>query len=82
MLTRRDYEARPWLEQHFFNPSEVALFPECTPQCARKAFDTAEIVRDAIFHQLWPSRESGVHYAGLAHFAYSVRISPWSERPI
>ena len=32
--------------------SEMALFHECTPQCAQKELDTADIVRDAIFQQL------------------------------
>ena len=30
----------------------MALLFECTPQCARKLLDTADIVREAIFHQL------------------------------
>jgi len=30
----------------------MALFSECMPSCARKVLDTADIVRDAIFHQL------------------------------
>jgi hypothetical protein len=34
------------------NESEMALFYECTPQCAQKELDTADIVRDAIFQQL------------------------------
>ena len=32
--------------------SEMALFYECSPQCARKGLDTADIVRDAMFRQL------------------------------
>jgi len=32
--------------------SEMALFPECMPQYAQKVLDTADIVRDAIYHQL------------------------------
>jgi hypothetical protein len=31
--------------------SEMALFSECMPQCARKPLDTADIVREAIFRQ-------------------------------
>jgi hypothetical protein len=30
----------------------MALFHECTPQCAQKELDTADIVRDAIFQQV------------------------------
>ena len=30
----------------------MALFSECMQSCARKVLDTADIVRDAIFHQL------------------------------
>ncbi len=30
----------------------MALFHECTPQCAQKELDTADIVREAMFHQL------------------------------
>ena len=29
----------------------MALFHECTPQCAQKELDTADIVREAIFQQ-------------------------------
>ena len=29
----------------------MALFYECMLKCARKLLDTADIVRDAIFHQ-------------------------------
>jgi hypothetical protein len=29
------------------NESEMALSYECTPQCAQKELDTADIVRDA-----------------------------------
>ena len=35
-----------------FNESEMALFSECSLKCARKMLDTADIVREAIFHQL------------------------------
>ena len=40
-----------WLDRHIFNESELALFPECMLQCARKALDTAGIVREAILRQ-------------------------------
>jgi len=34
-----------------FNESEMALFHECMLKCAQKLLDTADIVREAIFHQ-------------------------------
>ena len=46
-LTWNDYHASLGWIRHFFNESEMALFFECTLQCARKALDTADIVRDA-----------------------------------
>jgi len=30
----------------------MALFSECSLKCARKVLDTADIVREAIYHQL------------------------------
>jgi hypothetical protein len=40
----------PWLDTAlFFNESEMALFSECMPECARKLLDTADIVREAIY---------------------------------
>jgi hypothetical protein len=30
----------------------MALFPECTPQCAQNELDTADIVREAMLRQL------------------------------
>jgi hypothetical protein len=33
----------------------MALFYECTPQCARKLLDSADIVGEAIFQQLTTS---------------------------
>jgi len=35
----------------------MALFSECSLKCARKVLDTADIVREAIFHQL-PAQEA------------------------
>jgi hypothetical protein len=35
-----------------FNESEMALFYECMLMCARKLLDTADIVKEAMFHQL------------------------------
>jgi len=46
-----DYE-RALVGTAIFIESEMALFSECTQECARKLLDTADIVRDAIFHQL------------------------------
>jgi len=37
----------------------MALFSECSPKCARKVLDTADIVREAI-HQHCPRSESGL----------------------
>jgi hypothetical protein len=38
------------LAKQTINESEMALFHECTLQCAQKELDTADIVRDAMFH--------------------------------
>jgi hypothetical protein len=47
-----DYE-RAWVgKEQTIHLSEMALFFEPMPECARKPLDTADIVRDAIFHQL------------------------------
>ncbi len=35
-----------------FIESEMALFSECMQRCAQKLLDTADVVRDARFHQL------------------------------
>jgi hypothetical protein len=37
----------------------MALFSECMPECAQKMLDTADIVREAIYHQL-------LNFQGLA----------------
>jgi hypothetical protein len=37
-----------------FHESEMALFSECMPTCARKVLDTADIVRDAMLRQQQP----------------------------
>jgi hypothetical protein len=34
----------------------MALLFECTPSCARKLLDTADIVRDAIYRQIAAAR--------------------------
>jgi hypothetical protein len=48
VLTRRDYEASlSWIGVSI--ESEMALFSECIAASARKARDTAEIVRGAIY---------------------------------
>jgi len=46
-----DYERAYGWKSNTFNESEMALFSERMLQCARKMLDTADIVRDAIFHQ-------------------------------
>jgi hypothetical protein len=48
-LTRTDYEASlGW--SAIFIESEMALLPECMESYVQKIFDTADIVREAIFH--------------------------------
>ena len=43
----RDYK-RAWVGKGKpFNESEMALFSECSLECARKVLDTADIVREA-----------------------------------
>jgi hypothetical protein len=39
------------LDWHIFNETEMALFFECMLECAQKVLDTADIVREAMFHQ-------------------------------
>jgi hypothetical protein len=41
--------SEPRLESANHNESEMALFFECMVQCAQKALDTADIVRDGDF---------------------------------
>jgi hypothetical protein len=41
-----------------FNKSEMALFSECTDRYAQKLLDTADIVREAIYHSSRKSLES------------------------
>src|SRR5438128_537783 len=64
----RDYK-RAWVGKgKTINESEMALFSECSLRCARKVLDTADIVREAIFRQLWAA-----HCAvGLARYAGSI----------
>jgi hypothetical protein len=47
---KKDYERACGWYGHF-NQSEMALFSECTDWYAQKLLDTADIVREAIFHQ-------------------------------
>ena len=47
----RDYK-RAWVGKGKpFNESEMALFSECSLECARKVLDTADFVRDAMLRQ-------------------------------
>ncbi len=48
---KNDYERACGWYGHF-NKSEMALFSECTDRYAQKLLDTADIVREAMFHQL------------------------------
>ena len=53
-----------WLVRPF-NKSEMALFSECTERYAQNMLDTADIVREAIFQQLWrPASEFRLHSPG------------------
>src|ERR1700692_4339486 len=42
-----------WSKSNSFNKSEMALFYECMLKCARKGLDTADIVREAIYQQVF-----------------------------
>src|SRR5579864_3334995 len=46
-----DYERALGWKGNTIYESEMALFSECMPWCARKGLDTADIVRDAMFQQ-------------------------------
>jgi hypothetical protein len=48
----RDYKRAVVGKSKTINESEMALFSECSPKCARKVLDTADIVREAMFRQL------------------------------
>ena len=48
---KNDYERACGWYGHF-NKSEMALFSECTGRYAQNLLDTADIVREAISHQL------------------------------
>jgi hypothetical protein len=45
---KTDYERAYGWKGNTIYESEMALFSECTQQCARKGLDTADIVREAI----------------------------------
>ena len=49
ILTRTDYERALVGMATYSHESEMALFHECTLQCAQKELDTADIVRDGDF---------------------------------
>jgi hypothetical protein len=53
-----DYERALVGMATYSHESEMALFHECTLQCAQKELDTADIVREAILQQLrlFPAR--------------------------
>jgi hypothetical protein len=46
-----DYERAYGWKGNTIYESEMALFSECMPWCARKGLDTADIVREAMLHQ-------------------------------
>jgi hypothetical protein len=43
--------SEPGLDKALFIESEMALFSECSLECASKLLDTADIVREAIYQQ-------------------------------
>ena len=49
---KNDYERAYGWKGNTIYESEMALFSECMPWCARKELDTADIVRDAMLYQL------------------------------
>ena len=51
---KKDYERASGWYGHF-NKSKMALFSECTDRYAQKLLDTADIVREAIFRQYFPT---------------------------
>ena len=48
---KNDYERACGWQGHF-NQSEMALLSECTDRYAQKLLDTADIVREAMLHQV------------------------------
>jgi len=51
----------------YSHESEMALFHECTLQCAQKGLDTADIVRDGLHSDSCPIRASLAAMVGRAH---------------
>jgi hypothetical protein len=49
------------LEQHFFSQTEMALFSECTPQCAQESLTPPTLSETRfITNKLGSSRRSGI----------------------
>ena len=46
--------SEPGLDTALFIESEMALFSECSLECASKLLDTADIVRDGDFRAFFP----------------------------
>jgi hypothetical protein len=73
---KNDYErARGWYGH--FNKSEMALFSECTDRYAQKLLDTADIVREAILHQLtltseYPKDPGSLPYTPTVHNEHAL----------
>jgi hypothetical protein len=42
--------SEPWLDRHIFNESEMALFFECTLQCARKCLTPPTLLETRYFN--------------------------------
>jgi hypothetical protein len=51
----------------------MALFSECTPQCAQNVLDTADIVREAMLRQL-PSDPTAYGSVPFRALTYSVTV--------
>jgi hypothetical protein len=70
-----DYERACDVAKATFIKSKMALFSECTVECAQKLFDTADIVGEAIMirsavytadpsnHLGWPQPDGGSRHA-------------------
>ena len=63
---KKDYERACGWYGHF-NKSEMALFSECTDRYAQKLLDTADIVREAMFHQTTLPSSLQIYKFCLAH---------------
>jgi hypothetical protein len=60
----------------------MARSSECTERYAQKVFDSADIVREAILQQLWPSVPTRTYHRSERSFnsGHAVR-GPWDRCP-